>query len=156
MEAEIVYHIAKHSNVETLTELLCELYETQAPNISYEELLAENIKALQDGKQIFFIAYDGRMPVGVCHGALREEYVNGKEFDGTCGYLEAVYVRPTHRLRGIAAKFVALCEDWARQKGCREFLSDCLLHNEESFRFHLRMGFVETERCIFFRKELSL
>jgi aminoglycoside 6'-N-acetyltransferase I len=105
-------------------------------------------------KQAFFLAFEKKLPVGVCHASLRSEYVNGKEYDGTCGYLEAIYVRPSHRRQGIAAKLVALCENWALENGCREFLSDCLLDNTESYDFHLRLGFVETERNIFFRKEL--
>ena len=145
---------AGQDDIEILTELLSELYETQAPDISYEELLAENNAMLQDNKQIFFLVFDGEAPVGVCHAALRSEYVNGKKFEGTCGYLEAIYIRPSHRMQGIAAELVTLCEDWARENGCREFLSDCLLDNTESFKFHLRIGFIETERNIFFRKEL--
>jgi len=65
-----------------------------------------------------------------------------------------VYVRSTYRLPSAASALVALCEDWARDRGCREFLSDCLLDNADSHRFHSKLGFVETERNIFFRKEL--
>ena len=35
------------------------------------------------------------------------------------------------------------CENWAREKRCIEFASDCELMNEESFRFHMAMGFEE-------------
>ena len=151
----ITFRRAEPADTEILSQLLYELYQSQSAGAAYEEILTETKAFISSASNIFFLAFDGEMPVGACFGALRQEYVNGREYDGTCGYLEAIYVRPTHRLRGIAAKFVALCEDWAREKGCREFLSDCLLHNEESFKFHLRMGFAETERCIFFRKELS-
>ena len=151
----ITFRRAKLADAEILSRLLYELYQSQTIDAAYEETLAETKASICSDTNIFLLAFDGEMPVGACFSALRQEYVNGREYDGTCGYLEAVYVVPTHRLRGIAANFVALCEDWAREKGCREFLSDCLLHNEESFKFHLRMGFVETERCIFFRKELG-
>ena len=142
---------AKVDELEKLTSLLSELYE----NHSYDELLLENKAHFDDGRQAFFLAYDGEDPIGVCHGALRDEYVNGKECKGTAGYLEAIYVKPSHRLCGIATALVATCEGWAAEKGCREFLSDCLLDNSDSYKFHLRLGFVETERCIFFRKELD-
>jgi len=142
---------ARQTDIETVTSLLCDLYG----GISYADLLAENRAHFNDGKQAFFLAFRGETPIGVCHGALREEYVNGREGDGTAGYLEAVYVKPEDRLRGAAAALVAACEDWARQNGCREFLSDCLLDNTGSYFFHLRLGFLETERCIFFRKELA-
>ncbi|MFA6729684.1 MAG: aminoglycoside 6'-N-acetyltransferase [Eubacteriales bacterium] len=147
---KITIRKAERSDIETLTELLCELYE----NHSYEELLEENKLHFDNGKQAFFFAYDGEKPIGVCHCALRNEYINGKNYDGTVGYLEAVYVRASYRLCGIASSLVAVCEEWAQQNGCREFLSDCLLENTESYNFHLKIGFAETERCIFFRKDL--
>jgi len=147
----VTYRKAEHGDFEILTEILCELYECD----SYNDLLAENKRHFDDAKQVFFLAFDGDMPIGVCHGSLRDEYVNGKEYSGICGYLEAIYVKSSHRLNGVASKLVALCEDWARGNGCQEFLSDCLLDNVDSFEFHLKLGFIETERCIFFRKEVS-
>ena len=149
--SDIIYRRADECDITTLTELLCELYE----NYSYEELLVENKLHFADGSQAFFLAYDAANPIGVCHGALRKEYVNGKAYDGTVGYLEAIYVRPGFRLKGIAAALVTKCEDWADENSCKEFLSDCLLDNNDSYNFHLKIGFSETERCIFFRKELK-
>jgi len=146
----VIYRRANIQDSEVLTRLLCELYE----NVEHEQLLAENIILMDDFKQAFFLAFNDNEPVGVCHVALRGEYVNGKEYDGACGYLEAVYVRSPHRKLGVATKLVELCEAWARDNSCHEFLSDCLLDNMDSFKFHLELGFIETERCIFFRKEL--
>ena len=145
------YRKAKLDDIEVLTELLCELYECN----SYDDLLAENKRHFGDAKQVFFLAFDDDVPIGVCHGSLRDEYVNGKEHIGTCGYLEGIYVKSPHRLNGVASGLIALCEDWARNNVCQEFLSDCLLDNMDSLRFHLKLGFLETERCIFFRKELT-
>ena len=146
------YREAGRNDIETLTGLLHELFDYH----TYEELLAETRAAFDESRSAFFLAFDGdgMTPVGVCHAALRDEYVNGKTTDGTAGYLEAIYVKPGHRRRGVAAGLAAMCEDWARRRGCREFLSDCLLDNLDSYRFHLRIGFAETERCIFFRKEI--
>jgi Sortase and related acyltransferases len=152
-QTNITYRRAGKSDIATLTELLSELYETDTPE-EYAELFEENEAHFSNGKQAFFLAYDGETPVGVCHGALRDEYVNGKAYDGTVGYLEAIYVRESHRLNGIAAALVRMCEDWARENGCKEFLSDCLLDNTASYKFHLKIGFAEAERCIFFRKAL--
>ncbi|MCL2752541.1 MAG: GNAT family N-acetyltransferase [Defluviitaleaceae bacterium] len=149
------YRQAEAGDINILTQLLAELYETQAPSISYEELLRENLAHFENTNQIFFLAFDGYTAIGVCHASLRNEYVNGKEFDAPCGYLEAVYVRKSHQRQGIASKLVEYSEDWARKNGCREFLSDCLLDNVDSFNFHLKLGFVEAGRCIFFRKELA-
>lgn len=145
----IEYRKADKSDIETVTELLCELY-----NVEHDELTAENEKLFADKKQIFFLAFDGDKPVGVAHCSLRSEYVNGTELGGTIGYLEGIYIKPEYRLSGIAAALVDKCEHWAKSRNCKEFASDCLVDNTESYKFHLALGFAETERCIFFRKEL--
>lgn len=59
-----------------------------------------------------------------------------------------------YRHKGYAAQLLAECEKWAREKGCREFASDCELDNADSLNFHLEMGLKETNRIICFKKEL--
>jgi aminoglycoside 6'-N-acetyltransferase I len=59
------------------------------------------------------------------------------------------------RRRGIARALVAAAAEWAQSRGCREFGSDALLENEVSHAVHRRLGFQESERVVFFRKELS-
>ena len=146
----ITYRKAELTDNDVVTKLLCELYDIH----SYEKLLSENNEHFTDDKQAFFLAFVGNVAVGICHGALRSEYVNGKEYNETAGYLEAIYIRPEYRLRGIAKSLVAICEEWVKKNGCRELLSDCLLNNTDSYKLHIKLGFIETERCIFFRKEL--
>ena len=136
-------------DIEIVTDLLCELY-----SMDRNELLAENKQHFSDSRQGFFLSFTENKPIGIAHVSLRSEYVNGTELGGTCGYLEAIYVRPEYRKNRIAANLVRLCEMWAKEHGCREFASDCLLHNTDSYLFHLRLGFAETERCIFFRKDI--
>jgi aminoglycoside 6'-N-acetyltransferase I len=148
---------AEMNDIETLTVLLHELYNDDGlyGENPYDELFASNEDDLADKKMAFFLAYENDLPVGAAHISLREEYVNGKESDGACGYLEAIYVRPVHRKRGVAKMLVEVCENYVKQCGCHEFLSDCLLDNHDSYNFHCRLGFIETERVIMFRKELN-
>ena len=42
--------------------------------------------------------------------------------------------------------------NWAKDKGCTEFASDCELTNEDSIRFHTALGFEEANRIMCFRK----
>lgn len=58
------------------------------------------------------------------------------------------------RKKGIAKALLAACEDWAKEKGCTEFASDCELDNTQSLQFHLHMGFGEANRIICFTKKL--
>ena len=91
--------------------------------------------------------------VGAALCCLRHDYVEGCE-TSTVGYLEGVCVREEYRHRGIAGKLVSECEQWAREKGCTEFASDCELTNTASLNFHLNIGFQEENRIICFKKML--
>ena len=90
---------------------------------------------------------------GVALCCLRHDYVEGCE-TSPVGYLEGVSVREEYRHRGIAGKLVSECEQWAREKGCTEFASDCELTNTASLSFHLAVGFQEENRIICFKKML--
>lgn len=47
------------------------------------------------------------------------------------------------------------CQNWAKNQGCFEFSSDCELDNEDSLKFHLKMGFAEANRIICFTKKVN-
>ncbi len=91
--------------------------------------------------------------VGVALCCLRHDYVEGCE-TSPVGYLEGVSIHEEYRHQGIAGKLVSECEQWAREKGCSEFASDCELTNTASLNFHLSIGFQEENRIICFKKML--
>ena len=109
------------------------------------------IMAREDAQ--FFIKYEQEVPVGFAQCQLRHDYVEGTE-TSPVGYLEGILVRADYRRRGYARELLQECEKWAREKGCREFASDCELVNEESLRFHMAVGFCEANRIICFTKKL--
>jgi len=150
----ITFSKAKPSDIDTATDLLCLLYEGEGLGLSREELIAENEQLFADSNQAFFLAFDGDKPIGISHGSLRREYVTGA-MDGLKGYLEAIYVLPGYRENGIATELVRTIELWAGRHGCRELASDSLLDNTDSYSFHLKIGFEETERNIFYLKEIA-
>jgi aminoglycoside 6'-N-acetyltransferase I len=94
-----------------------------------------------------------RQPVGFIEGSIRGDYVNGTE-SSPVGFVEGVFVVPAWRRRGIARQLYAAIGDWAKARGCRELASDALLENEASQRAHRALGFRETERVVYFTKEL--
>ncbi len=120
---------------------------------SVDELAAEFSELISSDRARLFLAYENDVPVGFAQCQLRYDYVEGTE-TSPVGYLEGIFVREDHRRKGYARQLLAACEAWARDKGCREFASDCELDNTDSFRFHMSMDFTEANRVICFTKKL--
>ena len=71
-------------------------------------------------------------------------------------FLEGWYVDPDRRGAGIGLALVGAVEAWAHGRGLRELASDALLHDESSHRAHERLGFVEVERAVRYRKPVAV
>jgi aminoglycoside 6'-N-acetyltransferase I len=93
-------------------------------------------------------------PIGFVEATVRNDYVNGCS-TSPVAFLEGIYVEPRVRRRGVARALVNAVEEWGREMGCREFASDALLENASSHSMHAGLGFQETERVVYFRKDLS-
>ena len=133
--------------------LLAGLARRMWPDHTVEELRDE-FEALADGEDsACFIKYAGETPVGFAQCGLRRDYVEGTE-TSPVGYLEGVFILEEYRLRGYAKELLLRCEEWAKEKRCREFASDCELDNIGSLRFHLAAGFEEANRIICFKKRI--
>ena len=94
-----------------------------------------------------------RQIVGLALCSLRFDYVEGCKYSPV-GFLEGIIVNEEYRLKDIAKNLCTKCEEWAKNKGCKEFASDCTLTNTDSIRFHLNIGFQEANRIIHFKKKL--
>jgi aminoglycoside 6'-N-acetyltransferase I len=102
--------------------------------------------------QFLFRSHTGEA-LGLIEVAQRTDYVNGTS-SSPVAFLEGIFVSPGARRQGIARALVAKASEWARSQGCREFASDALLENESSHVMHRALGFKESERVVFFRKQL--
>lgn len=91
--------------------------------------------------------------VGFAEVAIRK-YANGCETQPV-PFLEGIWVAPTFRRRGIGARLVRYAELMLITRGFRELGSDTELDNRISRAAHRTWGFVETERVVYFRKELK-
>ncbi|HVL34845.1 MAG TPA: aminoglycoside 6'-N-acetyltransferase [Burkholderiales bacterium] len=101
-----------------------------------------------------FVAYaDDGSPAGFAEASVRSDYVNGTQ-SSPVAFLEGIYVAPAARRQGVARALVRAVEAWARQRGCRELASDAWLENTASHAMHRALGFVETERVVYFRRPL--
>ena len=103
--------------------------------------------------QFIAIADDGT-PQGFIEIALRTDYVNGTD-SSPVAFLEGIYVATLARKLGVATALVQAAELWAQEHDCVEFASDAAINNETSHAMHRALGFVETERVVFFRKALA-
>ena len=140
---------AADSNLDVLTELGLLLW----PEHEFEELRSDFAQIMAEPDAAFFLAEDGEQALGFAQCQLRHDYVEGTE-SSPVGYLEGIFVKESHRGRGLASGLLAACENWARDRGCREFASDCELDNTGSLQFHLNLGFEEAGRIICFTKKL--
>lgn len=80
-------------------------------------------------------------------------FAEGCETDRVA-YMEGWWVDPDARQEHVGGALVALAEDWARSRGCREMAADVLVENVRSQKAHERLGFTEVERQVCYRKEL--
>ncbi len=105
------------------------------------------------GDSVVVLAVLEDCAVGFAQCGLRHDYVEGTE-TSPVGYLEGIFVEEDHRNNGFAKEMLDACQRWAKEQGCTEFASDCELVNEDSLKFHLKMGFEEANRIICFTKKL--
>jgi aminoglycoside 6'-N-acetyltransferase I len=126
------------------------------PHDSAKEHLAEMAAFVAEPNRFAqFVAYnETSKPVGFIEAALRSDYVNGTT-SSPVAFLEGVFVLPEQRRRGIARALASAVEAWARDQGCTEFASDASTENLESHKLHCSLGFVETERVVYFKKVLA-
>lgn len=139
--------MANREDLAALAALAVQMWDAHTP----AELEAEFSEIMEDGGA-FFLTQDAGNAVGFAQCQLRHDYVEGTS-GSPVGYLEGIFVAEDYRRQGTAKMLLAACEAWAAQQGCREFASNCELHNRESLEFHLRMGFEEANRIICFVKK---
>jgi aminoglycoside 6'-N-acetyltransferase I len=125
------------------------------PEVAAEELRAEAEAHFAEASQqaVFLAEGPADEPLGMIELSLRS-YAEGCR-TAPVPYIEAWYVAPQARRRGVGRALVAAAEQWARARGYGEIASDTLLDNRVGERAHLALGFAEVERAIHFRKDLA-
>ena len=123
------------------------------PENSLDAFIQNMKEIIRDENSTIFLAYDQDQAIGFAQCQLRHDYVEGTD-SSPVGYLEGLYIVDQYREKGIAKGLVQACENWAKEKGCTEFASDCELTNVQSLEVHLKLGFTEANRIICFTKKL--
>ena len=132
-----------------------QMRKTLWPEMTEDENLHE-IEAMMTETSRFFVRIalnKEDKPVGFVEATVRNDYVNGCATSPVV-FLEGIYVEPEARRQGIARTLIGAVEEWGRKMDCREFASDALLENSDSHSMHRALGFEETERVVYFRKDL--
>lgn len=124
------------------------------PHQPKEELEPDVRHALGSPEQAYIVCRDGAQAVGYVNVALRRDYVEGAD-SSPVGYLEAIYVDPAYRGRGIARELARRAEAWALERGCSEMGSDAELDNVDSQAFHARIGYAEANRNVHFIRKIG-
>ncbi|MDD7339597.1 MAG: GNAT family N-acetyltransferase [Eubacteriales bacterium] len=119
-----------------------------------DELEQEFIDMTHDKESTCFIKFIDAKAIGFANASLRHDYVEGCE-TSPVAYLEAIYEDKEYRLLGYAKDLVNRCEEWGREQVTKEFASDCILTNNDSYKFHTAIGFKEVNRIICFKKDIS-
>lgn len=138
------------SNLKELTGLFVEMF----PETDYEEELEIFEKSIGSLREICFLAKSAEKYIGFIHITLRTDYVEGSEVSPTA-YVEAIYVKPSFRRKGIAEALLKSAEEWAISKHCYTLASDTAITNANSIQFHHKVGFEETNRIVCFIKKLG-
>lgn len=141
--------IAGMENLEEVAKLAVLMWNEN----TVQELIDEFSDMIIKGNAQFFLKYDQDRSVGFAQCQLRYDYVEGTD-TSPVGYLEGIFIMEEFRRKGYAKELLSECEKWAKQKGCREFASDCEIDNESSLGFHTALGFEEANRIICFTKKL--
>ncbi|MEI2300162.1 aminoglycoside 6'-N-acetyltransferase [Ensifer sp. MJa1] len=126
------------------------------PDTAEAEHRAEIQFCLADSERYasFLCEDEAGVAAGFAEASIRRDYVNGCE-TSPVAFLEGIYVLPRYRRRGVARALITAVERWATAQGCQELASDTATDNLKSQSLHLTLGFEETERVVYFRKELS-
>ena len=142
--------VATLEDVQIVAKLAIQMWKSH----TIEELAREFYDYISKEKGRVFIAVADAGAVGFAQCGLRHDYVEGTA-SSPVGYLEGIFIKAEYRKRGLARGLLETCQKWAKEQGCTEFASDCELDNENSRKFHLKMGFVEANRIICFTKKLT-
>ena len=142
----------KKAGIEDLEELAALAVLLWTEN-TVQNLIDEFTDIISKGDVQFFLKYRQDIPVGFAQCQLRYDYVEGTD-TSPVGYLEGIFIKEEYRRSGYAKELLSECEKWAKEKGCKEFASDCEIDNESSCGFHMALGFEEANRIICFTKRL--
>jgi len=70
-------------------------------------------------------------------------------------HVEALYVMPEERDRGVGSALLGAAETWARERGCRAIAADASVGNDRARALHRHLGYEEGEVRVRLHKSLD-
>jgi len=123
------------------------------PVSSSVQLASESAVTAESDREAVFVAAAGDSIVGFAEASMRNHAEGCRT--SPVGYLEGWYVEPGQRSGGVGRQLVEAVENWAKQNGCKEMASDCILGNTIGIVAHEHLGYRPTVKCVFLRKPLD-
>jgi aminoglycoside 6'-N-acetyltransferase I len=139
---------ATQSDLHAWAEMRAKLW----PSASAAEHLLELKESFGLSKFNGWVAIESDRYVGFAEASIRD-FANGCDSRPVV-FFEGVWVDELYRKSGLGRRFVLAVEDWARSLDIHEVGSDAELQKTLSHLCHLKWGFEETERVIYYRKKL--
>jgi len=136
-------------NLKEYVELSLLLFPEETYDVEYEMYK----ESFATDKEMGFLYQADNKYVALLHISIRSDYVNGTDTSPVV-YIEAIYVLPDYRKKGIARELIEFAESIAKEKGITQLASDCFIDNHASELFHKSCGFREEERVICFVKDV--
>ncbi|RIW17403.1 GNAT family N-acetyltransferase [Algoriphagus lacus] len=150
MNTQLTIEKLSSENLRELTELVVELWT----DCRFQEEFEHYLGLINSENEACFLLKEHTEFVAFLHVSIRQDYVEGAETTPTA-YLEGIFVKPNYRKKGLAKLLISEAENWARQKGLKQFASDTPLTNQASIDFHKKAGFREVEQVVCFIKNLD-
>jgi aminoglycoside 6'-N-acetyltransferase I len=122
------------------------------PDNDYSELFKETQNSISE-ENVFFGAIKDHQLIGFIQISTRYDYVNGTS-TSPVGFVEGIYVLEEYRYLGVAKSLMGQAIQYCKERNYKEIASDVLFDNIESQIFHEKIGFVETERVVYYLKKL--
>jgi len=146
------FKIAERADIETLLEFMCGYYEFD--HLPFDEQVARAALTKFVGDEslgrIWLIAYEGK---AVGYLVLTLGY--SLEYGGRDAFVDEVYIRESHRGRGIGQRALIFAEDACRSLGVRALHLEVERVNSNAHGLYRKAGFVDHDRYLMTKRILT-
>ncbi|HJY80185.1 MAG TPA: GNAT family N-acetyltransferase, partial [Candidatus Binatia bacterium] len=142
---ETIFRIATSADIEIVVQFIHEYYEFD--HLPFDEQVARVALTKFVGDEslgrVWLISYEDE---AVGYLVLTLGY--SLEYGGRDAFIDEVYIRASHRGRGIGQSALAFVEDVCRSLGVRVLHLEVERANTSAYGLYRKVGFVDHDRCL--------